>query len=194
MMKMMKVLVTDNTHSILQEELLRAGFSVDIRTDLDYHSLLEIVNGYDGLVVRSKINIDKTFLDHCTRLKCIGRVGAGMETIDVEYAEHKGIHCLNSPEGNRDAVGEHALALLLALFDKIPLADAEVRQGLWHREANRGIEIKGKTIGIIGFGNMGGAFAQRLQGFDCSLRLFTGKRSRRPRCSLCPCSETVCFP
>ena len=168
-MKMMKVLVTDNTHSILQEELLRAGFSVDIRTDLDYHSLLEIVNGYDGLVVRSKINIDKTFLDHCTRLKCIGRVGAGMETIDVEYAEHKGIHCLNSPEGNRDAVGEHALALLLALFDKIPLADAEVRQGLWHREANRGIEIKGKTIGIIGFGNMGGAFAQRLQGFDCRI-------------------------
>lgn len=165
----MKILITDNTHPALVETLQGAGIETEINTHLDYDSLLKIVNNYDGLVVRSKIIIDKNFLEHCSRLKCIGRVGAGMDTIDVEFAESKGIHCINSPEGNRDAVGEHATALLLALFDKITLANAEVRQGLWHREENRGLEVKGKTVGIIGFGNMGHAFAQRLQGFECRI-------------------------
>lgn len=142
---------------------------MEVQTDLDYDSLLAVVDGYDGLVVRSKVVIDRAFLDKCHRLQCIGRVGAGMETIDVDYAESKGICCLNSPEGNRDAVGEHALALLLSLFDRVAIADREVRKGLWQREANRGVEVKGKTVGIIGFGNMGAAFAQRLQGFECRI-------------------------
>ena len=165
----MNILITDNTHPILQETLEKAGHSVTVSTGLDYSALLAVVKDYDALVVRSKVVIDRNFLDHARHLKCIGRVGAGMETIDVDYAESLGIRCLNSPEGNRDAVGEHAVGLLLALFDHIARADAEVRQGLWRREENRGLEVKGKTIGIIGFGNMGAAFAQRLRGFDCEI-------------------------
>ena len=136
---------------------------------VSYESLLSQIKEYDAMVVRSKIVIDRNFLDHARHLKCIGRVGAGMETIDVDYAENLGIPCLNSPEGNRDAVGEHALGLLLTLFNHLARADSQVRQGIWHREENRGLEIKGKTLGIIGFGNMGAAFAQRLQGFECDI-------------------------
>ena len=165
----MKILVTDNTHPVLVERLTAAGHKCRVWTDCTYDTLLAEVAGYDALVVRSKIAIDRNFLDHARHLKCIGRVGAGMETIDVDYAESIGIRCLNSPEGNRDAVGEHATGLLLALANKIAAADAEVRQGQWRREANRGFEIKGRTVGIIGFGNMGGAFAQRLQGFECKI-------------------------
>lgn len=163
----MRVLITDNAHPVLSQKLLAAGAEVVVDASHDYNSLLACINEFDALVVRSKIIIDASFLDKCHRLKCIGRVGAGMETIDVAYAESKGIRCLNSPEGNRDAVGEHAVALLLALFAKIVVADGEVRRGLWQREANRGIELLGKTVGIVGMGNMGGAFARRLAGFDC---------------------------
>ncbi|MBP5548267.1 MAG: hypothetical protein J6X58_05210 [Bacteroidales bacterium] len=165
----MRILVTDNTHPVLVERLTAAGHKCRVWTDCNYDMLLAEVAGYDALVVRSKIAIDRNFLDHARHLKCIGRVGAGMETIDVDYAESVGIRCLNSPEGNRDAVGEHAVGLLLALFDKIARADAEVRQGQWRREANRGLEVKDRTVGIIGFGNMGSAFAKRLQGFDCTI-------------------------
>lgn len=165
----MRILLTDSTHPVLQQKLEAAGHQCQVQTDMDYHTLLGQVDQYDALVVRSKIIIDRPFLDRARHLKCIGRVGAGMETIDVDYAESLGIRCLNSPEGNRDAVGEHAVGLLLALADKIAAADKEVRQGLWRREANRGFEIKGRTVGIIGFGNMGAAFAQRLQGFECNI-------------------------
>ena len=165
----MRILVTDKTHPVLPDMLRAAGHEVTVDTSLDYDSLLARVGDYDALVVRSKIVIDRNFLDHARHLKCIGRVGAGMETIDVDYAESLGIRCLNSPEGNRDAVGEYAVGLLLALFDHIARADAEVRQGLWQREANRGLEVKGKTVGVIGFGNMGRAFAQRLRGFECTV-------------------------
>ena len=146
-----------------------AGFEVSVEPDHDYESLLRAAQGCVGLVVRSKVDIDSAFIDRVPSLRCIGRVGAGMETIDVDYAEAHGVRCLNSPEGNRDAVGEHAVGLLLALFDHIARADAEVRQGLWQREANRGLEVKGKTVGVIGFGNMGRAFAQRLRGFECTV-------------------------
>ena len=165
----MKVLITDNTHPVLWEKLTAAGHECCVLKECSYDSLLVEVQNFDAMVVRSKIIIDRNFIDHARHLKCIGRVGAGMETIDVDYAESVGIRCLNSPEGNRDAVGEHALGLLMALFDKIAVADKEVRQGLWRREGNRGLEVKGRTIGIIGFGNMGSAFAQRLQGFDCRI-------------------------
>ena len=165
----MRILVTDSTHPILHDLLRQAGHEVVEDTTLNYDTLLSVIPQYDALVVRSKIIIDRPFLDRARHLRCIGRVGAGMETIDVDYAESLGIRCLNSPEGNRDAVGEHALGLLLALFNNIARADAEVRQGLWQREANRGLELKGRTVGIIGFGNMGSAFAQRLQGFECNI-------------------------
>ncbi len=165
----MNVLITDSTHPVLVEKLEVAGHCCRVWTDCTYESLLAEVQNYDALVVRSKIIIDRNFIDHARHLRCIGRVGAGMETIDVDYAEKLGIRCLNSPEGNRDAVGEHAVGLLLALIDKIGVADSEVRQGLWRREANRGLEIKGRTVGIIGCGNMGSAFAQRLRGFECHI-------------------------
>lgn len=165
----MNVLITDNTHPALQQVLEAAGHRVTVDTTLDYRRLTDCISQYDALVVRSKIIIDHAFLDRARHLKCIGRVGAGMETIDTEYAEQLGIRCLNSPEGNQDAVGEHAVGLLLALFNHIAAADAEVRQGLWRREANRGLEVKDKTVGIIGFGHMGSAFAQRLLGFGCRL-------------------------
>lgn len=165
----MRVLITDSTHPVLQQTLEAAGLEVTVDTAVTYDSLLNQIQHFDAMVVRSKIEIDRNFLDHARHLKCIGRVGAGMETIDVAYAESLGIRCINSPEGSRDAVGEHALGLLLALFNNIARADAQVRQGHWLREPNRGLEIKGRTVGIIGFGNMGAAFAQRLQGFDCRI-------------------------
>lgn len=163
----MKVLIADRTHEILPQRLCEAGIEVSVEPDHDYVSLVQASQGFEGLVVRSKVNIDSAFIDRVPSLKCIGRVGAGMETIDVDYAEAHGVRCLNSPEGNRDAVGEHAVGLLLALLNNIARADAEVRKGLWQREANRGYELGPLTVGIIGYGNMGQAFAKRLSGFGC---------------------------
>ena len=124
------------------------------------------INGYDGIIIRSRFGIDKQFLDAAKILKFIGRVGAGLENIDCDYAEEKGVTLFNAPEGNRNAVGEHALGMLLSLFNKLNKSDKEVRQGKWLREANRGLELDGKTVGLIGYGNMGKAFAKKLRGFD----------------------------
>lgn len=164
---MKRVLVSDRTHDVLPQRLREAGLDVSVEPDHDYESLVEAAQDCEGLVVRSKVNIDSAFIDRVPSLRCIGRVGAGMETIDVDYAEAHGVRCLNSPEGNRDAVGEHAVGLLLSLLNNIARADAEVRQGLWRREANRGYELGPLTVGIIGYGNMGQAFARRLSGFGC---------------------------
>ena len=131
---MTKVLISDRTHQVLEEKLNQAGIEVSVEPDHDYDSLVVAAQGYDGLVVRSKVNIDSAFIDRVPSLRCIGRVGAGMETIDVAYAESHGVRCLNSPEGNRDAVGDHTVGLLLSLLNNIARADAEVRQGLWRRE------------------------------------------------------------
>lgn len=166
---MKKVLVLDKGHSILSEKLLDAGFELDYYLSVSREQLFEIISQYSVLIVRSKLLVDKELIDRAVNLKVIGRIGAGMDAIDVDYAEKKGIVCLNSPEGNRDAVGEHCLGLLLALFNKICIADSQVRKGLWLREDNRGLEIKGKTVGIIGYGNMGQSFAKRLSGFDCKV-------------------------
>lgn len=164
---MKRVLISDRTHEVLPQRLREAGFEIRVEPDHDYESLVQAAQGCEGLVVRSKVNIDSAFIDRVPSLRCIGRVGAGMETIDVNYAEAHGVRCLNSPEGNRDAVGEHTVGLLLALLNNIARADAEVRRGLWQREANRGYELGPLTVGIIGYGNMGQAFAKRLSGFGC---------------------------
>lgn len=164
-----KILAIDSNHECLNNGLREAGFVVDE----DYTSPKEIiqqkVNEYDGLIVRSRFPIDKDFLSKATNLKFIGRVGAGLENIDEEFAADKDIILFNSPEGNRDSVGEHAIGMLLMLMHHLRRADNEVRNGIWKREENRGDELKGKTVGIIGYGNMGNAFARRLQGFDVNV-------------------------
>ena len=165
----MRVLFADSNHAILHETLLNAGFECDLLWDKTAKELIDVLPVYDALVIRSKFRIDKKIIDNCPQLKCIGRVGAGMENIDSEYALSKSVVCLNVPEGNRDAVGEHAIGMLLMLLNKLKKADNEVRQGIWMRAENRGIEIKGKTVGIIGYGNTGSVFAKKLAGFDCKL-------------------------
>jgi D-3-phosphoglycerate dehydrogenase / 2-oxoglutarate reductase len=167
-----KVLFIDTTHPALIEELERAGFQCDYFPDYTQKQYEAILSEYSGIIIRSRILMDKHMIDKAGRLEFIGRVGAGMESIDVEYAESRGIACLNSPEGNRDAVGEHSLGMLLCLFNKLKQADLQMRQGIRDREGNRGIEIKGKNIGIIGYGNMGSAFAQRLIGFEANVMAY----------------------
>jgi D-3-phosphoglycerate dehydrogenase len=161
-----KIIFINVPHPVLQQELEANGFICDPEPVKPKEEIEKFIGEYFGLVINSRFRIDKDFIDKAVNLYFIARLGSGMESIDVEYAEAKGIKCFNSPEGNRDAVGEHALGLLLALFNKIVKADGQVRQGVWKREENRGTEIKGKTIGIIGYGNTGSAFARRLKGFE----------------------------
>nr|WP_298656060.1 2-hydroxyacid dehydrogenase [uncultured Flavobacterium sp.] len=161
-----KILHLDTNHPLLWKQLEQVGFT----NEADYTStkadIEAKIHTYQGIVIRSRFKIDQTFLDKATNLQFIARVGAGLESIDCEYAQHKNIQLIAAPEGNSNAVGEHALGLLLNLCNKINQADREVRQGLWNREANRGFELEGKTIGIIGYGNMGKSFAKKLRGFD----------------------------
>lgn len=161
----MKVLAIDRNHDLLVQGLKNAGFEVEE----DYHSskqeIEKRIEEFDGLILRSRFPIDKIFLEKANSLKFIGRVGAGLENIDESFAAEKNIKLFNAPEGNRDAVAEHALGMLLMLLHRLRIADAEVRNGIWLREENRGDELMGKTVGIIGYGNMGKAFAKRLKGF-----------------------------
>ena len=162
----MKVLHLDANHPLLIEQFKALGF----HNDEDYTSTKQEIeakiHNYDGIVIRSRFTIDKPFLDKAANLKFIGRLGAGLENIDVDYAKKKKIFLAAAPEGNRNAVGEHTLGMLLSLFNKLNKADREVRHGKWDREGNRGTELDGKTVGIIGYGNMGKAFAKKLRGFD----------------------------
>ncbi|MGV0922649.1 2-hydroxyacid dehydrogenase [Empedobacter tilapiae] len=164
-----KILAIDSNHDCLNNGLREEGFIVDE----DYISSKEIIeqkiNEYDGMIVRSRFPIDRNFLSKATNLKFIGRVGAGLENIDEEFAVENNIVLFNSPEGNRDSVGEHAIGMLLMLMHHLRRADNEVRNGIWKREENRGDELRGKTVGIIGYGNMGNAFARRLQGFEVNV-------------------------
>lgn len=169
---MSKILLIDSNHSVLHETLQAAGLHCDLFWDRSAEELQKLIPEYEGIVIRSKFKITKDIIDTAKQLKCIGRVGAGMENIDVAYAESKGIKCVHAPEGNRDAVAEHAVGMLLMLFNNLKRADEEVRKGIWKRAENRGIEISGKTVGIIGYGNMGSAFAQRLKGFDCNVLVY----------------------
>lgn len=165
----LSVLFIDTVHSILWEKLEQNGYSCTDATTWSQEEIHAQIAKFDGVVIRSKFKIDVAFLNLATRLKFIARSGAGLENIDLTATNERNIHVFNSPEGNRDAVGEQAVGMLLSLFNKLNQANDQVRKGIWDREGNRGIEIKGKTVGIIGYGNMGKAFAQRLSGFDCNV-------------------------
>lgn len=162
----MKILHLDTNHELLINQLNDLGFVNHEDYTASKSEIESKIHQYDGFIIRSRFSIDKPFLDAATNLKFIGRVGAGLENIDCDYAKQKGVYLISAPEGNRNAVGEHALGMLLSLFNKLNKADAEVRAGKWLREENRGIELDGKTVGLIGYGNMGKAFAKKLRGFD----------------------------
>ena len=165
----MRILHLDQNHPLLLEKLAAAGHHNEENYTISKEETEKVISEYDGIVIRSRFKIDKQFIDAAAQLKFIARVGAGLESIDIPYAESKGIYLISAPEGNRNAVGEHALGMLLSLFNNLNQADAEVKAGQWNRESNRGIELEGKTVGIIGYGNMGKAFAKKLQGFDCEV-------------------------
>lgn len=162
----MKILHLDSNHPLLLNQLNELGFSNDEDFSSSKSEIEAKIHLYDGIIIRSRFSIDQQFLDKATKLKFIGRVGAGLENIDCDYAIKKGVYLISAPEGNRNAVGEHALGMLLSLFNKLNKADSEVRNGKWLREENRGIELDGKTVGLIGYGNMGKSFAKKLRGFD----------------------------
>lgn len=163
---MPKILFLNASHPILRQQLEEAGFVCEEDLESSEAALAEKIASYDGIVLRSRVSVGPGLIDRAVNLRCIAREGVGLEHIAVEYAESKGIAVLTSPEGSRDTVGEHALGLLLGLLNHLSRADRQIRQGIWIREGNRGVEIKGKTVGILGYGNMGSAFARKLQGFE----------------------------
>lgn len=164
-----KILHIDSNHPLLWNQLEQAGFTNEEDFTSSKEAIEAKIQNYQGIVIRSRFKIDKTFLDKATNLQFIARVGAGLESIDCDYAISKGIHLIAAPEGNSNAVGEHALGMLLSLMNKLNRADKLIRQGQWIREGNRGFELEGKTIGIIGYGNMGKSFAKKLRGFDVTV-------------------------
>jgi len=162
----MNILLLDTNHAILKNGLEQLGHHCDEDFISSKSDIEKKINQYQGIVIRSRFSIDKQFLDAATNLKFIGRVGSGLENIDCAYAKKKGIKLISAPEGNRNAVGEHTLGMLLSLLNHLNRVDNEVRNGIWLRGENRGTELEGKTIGIIGYGNMGKSFAKKLKGFD----------------------------
>jgi len=160
----MKILFIDTIHPLLKGELEKLNYNFDTAYKKSKSEIEEIISNYEGIIIRSRFKIDKQFIDKATHLKFIARAGSGLENINIEYAQSKNIKCYNAAEGNRQAVAEHALGMLLSLFNNLNKSDQEVRNGIWEREANRGVELSGKTIGIIGFGNNGSAFADALKG------------------------------
>ena len=161
----MKILLLDKNHPLITEQLSAKGFVFEEDFTSSYDEVLKKISNYDGIIIRSRIPVDKNFLEHAKNLKFIARVGAGMENIDVEFAKSLGIKLISSPEGNRDSVAEHVVGMLLILTNRLFIASNEVKNGIWKREENRGDELLGKTFGIIGYGNMGKAVAKRLSGF-----------------------------
>ncbi|MDC3305355.1 hydroxyacid dehydrogenase [Flavobacteriales bacterium] len=168
----MKILFIDTAHPFLKQELEKQNHICDTAYAKSKAEIQEIINNYQGIIIRSRFKIDKEFIDCSSNLQFIARAGSGLENIDVEYAESKKIQCYNAPEGNRQAVAEHALGMLLSLFNNLNTADQEVRNGTWERERNRGIELAGKTIGMIGYGNNGSAFSEVLKGFNVKLLVY----------------------
>lgn len=161
-----KILHIDSNHRIMMEQLQQAGFTNHEDFTSSKEEIEAKIPDYQGIIIRSRFKIDKTFLDKAINLQFIARVGAGLESIDCEYALSKNIHLIAAPEGNRNAVAEHTLGMILSLFNNLNQADSEIKSGHWNREKNRGHELDGKTVGIIGYGNMGKSFAKKLRGFD----------------------------
>lgn len=161
-----KILHIDSNHPLLWDQLQEAGFINHKDFSSSKEEIEAKIQEYQGIVIRSRFKIDRTFLDKATQLQFIARVGAGLESIDCEYAKIKNIELIAAPEGNRNAVGEHTLAMLLSLMNNLNKANSEIKSGQWNRESNRGHELDGKTVGIIGYGNMGKAFAKKLRGFE----------------------------
>lgn len=160
------ILIVDDIHPIFIEQAEALGYKCDYRPTIKLAEALEIISNYAGLVIRSKFNVDKSVMDAATSIRFVCRAGAGMDNIDEAYAAEKKLTLINASEGNMDAVGEHAVGMLLSLMNHFNTADAEIRNGEWKREANRGFELKGKTVGIIGYGFMGKSFAKKLSGFE----------------------------
>lgn len=165
----MKILLLDKNHPLITEQLLAKNFILEEDFSSSYDEVCAKIEKYDGIIIRSRIPLDKNFLEKAKNLKFIARVGAGMENIDITVAEKLGIQLINSPEGNRDSVAEHVVGMLLILMNRLFIASQEVKNGIWLREENRGDELLGKTVGLIGYGNMGKATAKRLSGFGCTV-------------------------
>lgn len=174
---LLKILHLDKNHPLLLSQLNDLGFQNDEDYTSSKEEVMAKIHLYDGLIIRSRFKIDVLFLEKSTRLQFIGRVGAGLENIDCEVASAKKITLIAAPEGNRNAVGEHSLGMLLALFNKLHKANNEVKTGKWLREENRGIELDGKTVGLIGYGNMGKSFAKKLRGFDVEVLCYDLKEN-----------------
>jgi len=170
--RMKKVLITDDCHPLLTEGLEQWGYHCDFLPDITPEDTFNRIPEYEGLIINSKILVNQAFLDHATRLRFVGRLGSGMEIVDRAYAAERGVAVLSSPEGNRNAVAEQALGMLLALMNNLLRADREVRGNVWRREANRGYELRGKTIGLIGFGHTGSQFARKLAGMEMTVLAF----------------------
>ena len=173
----MRVLLIDTNHLHLKTGFEEMGMICEEDYTSSKENIEEKIELYDGVVIRSRFHIDKTFMDKATNLKFIARVGAGLENIDVDYANNKNIQLIAAPEGNRNAVAEHAIGMILSLFNKLKKSDNEIRNGKWLREDNRGIELEGKTVGIIGYGNTGKTFAKKLMGFDVDVICYDIKKN-----------------
>jgi D-3-phosphoglycerate dehydrogenase len=167
-----KVLITAKVHPYLTDYLTEKGYQVMYHPAISYEEVYQNIHGCVGLIVTTRIKVDKQILDNAPTLQWIGRLGSGMEMIDVAYATHKGIRCVSSPEGNCDAVGEQVVAMLIGLFANLLRSNLQLREGIWEREKNRGIELKGRTVGIIGYGNTGSAVAHKLRGFECTVMAY----------------------
>ena len=165
----MKVLIVDLMHESILGLLGKYGFEVTYAPKITREEIIDQIASYEGIIIRSKTPLDRALLDRATRLQFIGRAGAGLDQLDLDYLEERGVALFHAAKGNRDAVAEHAIGGILALFNHLNQADTQVRKGIWDREGNRGVELKGKTVGIFGFGNMGKAFSKRLKGFGVNV-------------------------